>query len=490
MAAQQSKVGYKDLRGYLDVLESNGLLKHITAPVDLKYEVGGIAARALDKGGDSLVGLMFENINGYEGSRLVTNILAKTEQLALAVGTEPDDMEIYARVEEAKTHPVPPVVVPEGSCQEMVITGDDVDVYKFPTPWWHEGDAGQYIGTTAGVTTADPKTGYINQGLYRCMILDKNTISLQARGGHPVGEAPTKTGYGGQSHILMNEAEGKPTAVALALGMDPALTYAAGQFAQSDEIEHAEYALAGALKGEPIELVKCKMSDLLVPASSEIIIEGEVAPYERTSEGPHGEHQGFYTAVDDVFVLHVKAITCRKDAINYGLICRQQEDYPKFMYTAGMRTKLEDKGLGDLLADVWCPDSTGGGFGLVAIIAAKAKSPADVQRIKDVIDGLAEERYLVRKPRWTIVVDEGCDIRDWAEVMWRVSLGVMPDQHLSIGARTDAIWHEPLDVEYEATSSVFIDATFNTKKGFRPINALTPELKARVDGRWKELGLE
>ena len=74
--------------------------------------------------------------------------------------------------------------------------------------------------------------------------------------------------------------------------------------------------------------------------------------------------------------------------------------------------------------------------------------------------------------------------------MWRVSLGVMPDQHLSIGARTDAIWHEPLDVEYEATSSVFIDATFNTKKGFRPINALTPELKARVDGRWKELGLE
>ena len=164
MAAQQSKVGYKDLRDYLDLLESNGLLKHITAPVDLKYEVGGIAARGLDKGGDSLVGLMFENINGYEGSRLVTNILAKTEQLALAVGTEPDDMEIYAKVEEAKTHPIPPVVVPEGSCQEMVITGDDVDVYKFPTPWWHEGDAGPVHRHDSGRDDSGPEDGLHQPG--------------------------------------------------------------------------------------------------------------------------------------------------------------------------------------------------------------------------------------------------------------------------------------------------------------------------------------
>lgn len=488
--ASESRVGYKDMRDYLELLEGKGLLKHITAPVNLKYEVGGIAARSLDKGGDSLVGLLFENIDGYPGKRLVTNLLAKTEQLALAVGTEPDDMAIYNRIEEARLHPVAPVEVTEAACQEEVITGDDVDVYDIPVPWWHEGDAGQYIGTTAGVTTMDPETGYINQGLYRCMILDKNTISLQARGGHEIGESPTKTGYGGQSHILMNEANGKPTPVALAIGMDPALTYSAGAFVQSDEIKHAEYAFAGALKGEPIDIVKCKESDLLVPADAEMIIEGEIVPYERTSEGPHGEHQGFYTAVDNVFILHVKTITQRKDAINYGLICRQQEDYPKFMYSAGMRTRLEGKGIGDLLADVWCPDSTGGGFGIFAIISIKSDKAADVQRIKDAIDSLSEERYLVRKPRWTIVVDEDCDVRDWAEVMWRVSLGVMPDQHIAIGQRIDSIWHEPLEVEYDAASSVFIDATFWTKKGFRPINALSKDLKARVDGRWKELGLD
>lgn len=484
-------VDYKDMRDYLGVLEENGLLKHVTAPVDLDYEIGGIAARGLDKGGDSLVGLLFENINGYPGKRVVANILAKTEQLALAIGAEPDDMTLYERIGEARQSPIAPVQVSEAVCQEEVIAGEDVNLHDLPIPWWHEGDAGRYIGTTAGVTTMDPETGYINQGLYRCMVLDDKTFSLQARGGHEIGENPTKTGYGGQSHILMNEAQGKPTPVALAIGMDPALTYAAGAFVHSDEIEHAEYAFAGALKGEPIEIVKYLNSDLLVPAYSEMIIEGEILPYERINEGPHGEHQGFYTAVDNVFVVHVKSISHRKDAIHYGLICRQQEDYPKFMYSAGMRTRLEEMGIADLLEDVWCPDSTGGGFGVFAIIAAKARTPADVARIKEAITNLKEERYLVRRPRWTIVVDDDCDVRDWAEVMWRVALGVMPDAHLSISERNNAIWHEPLEVEFDAGSCVFVDATFKTKRGFdRPINALSRDLKARVDGRWRELGLD
>ncbi len=147
------RVDYRDLRGYLQLLESSGLLKRIKAEVDLKHELGAICVRGLKLRGP---GLLFENIKGYEGMQFVSNILSTTDQLATAFATEPDERKIYDLIQSGKENPVTPQVVEAGPCQEEVHLGEDVDLYEFPTPWWHELDGGQYIVTTAGIITQDP----------------------------------------------------------------------------------------------------------------------------------------------------------------------------------------------------------------------------------------------------------------------------------------------------------------------------------------------
>lgn len=490
------RVGYRDLREYLKLLESAGLLKYVKAEVDLRHEIGAICARSLDRKG---AGLFFENIKGYKGMPLVANVLSTTEQLAIAFGTEADDGKIYDTVQTGKAKPIPARVVEVAPCQEEIHLGDGVDLYEFPTPWWHELDGGQYIGTTAGVITADPDTGFINMGMYRVMIKDRRTLAANFKGPHPVGEPPTgpqsRVGYGGHTHILKNEALGKPTPIAIACGMDPVLTYVAGQAVPSDKLEHAEYAVAGGIRGEALALVKCKANDLLAPADAEIILEGEVVPNERAAEGPHGESQGFYGWNDQTFVIKISCITHRKNPISYGLVCRCREDYPKFMLSAALRDKLA--GI-ENIKEVYAPVIGGGGMGLMAIIAAKVSSPAEVERIIEAIQKIPYESYTSHKPRWSVIVDDDCDVRDWEDVMWRVVMGVMPDKDVRIGPRLDRITHEPLATLYDSkASSIIIDATFRSKPGkskelgeFPPVNKVSKELMSKVESRWKEYGLE
>lgn len=488
---ERARAEYSDLRGYLRLLEEAGLLKHVKAEVDLRHEIGAISVKSLKMKGP---GLLFENIKGYPGMRLAANILSTTGQLAIAFGTEADDLKLYEAIQAGKANPVPPCPVEGGLCQEDVHTGDEVNVYEFPTPWWHELDGGQYIGTTAGIITADPETGYLNMGMYRAMIKDKNTLALNMRGPHPVGEEPDKRGYGGHTHILKYEAKGKAAPIAIAIGMDPLLTYVAAQGVPSAEVEHAEYAVAGAWRGAPVELVKCKTNDLLVPAWAEIILEGEALLNERAAEGPHGESQGFYGWNEQAFVMKVKCISHRKDPINYGLICRPHEDYPKFMMSAGLRARLKEM---ELIKDIYAPEVGGGGQGLMAIVAARVGGPEDVEKVVEAINNVPRESYIARKPRWLIIVDEDCDVTDWEDVMWRVALAVMPDKDVKIGPRSDSISHEPLADIYDGKgSSIVVDATFRSKRGkvkgregFPPVNKVSKDLMAKVEARWKEYGL-
>ena len=219
--ATNSYVGYKDLREYLALLESKGLLKRITAEVDPVHELGAITARSLERKGPAL---LFENIKGYKGKPLVTNIISTTQQLAVAFNAEPEEEQIHERVVRGMVERIPSVVVTNGPCKEVILTGDDIDINIVPTPVWHEHDGGRYLGTTSGFVTRDPVTGDLNMGSYRVMILDKNTVTMA---GGIRGRGLT-TGAAGGDHILENEAEGKPTHVAITLGMDPLLVLASG----------------------------------------------------------------------------------------------------------------------------------------------------------------------------------------------------------------------------------------------------------------------
>jgi len=472
---------YGDFRDYLRLLEERGLLKRVKAEVDPKHEIGAICVKSLRMKGPAL---LFEKIKGYPGMKLATNVLSTLEQMAVAFGTEPDERKIYETIEARKKTPVEPRIVETAPCQEEIHTGDQVDLYKFPTPWWHEADGGRYIGTTAGVITRDPDNGGYNMGMYRVMIQDKDTVTLNVKGAHPIGKLPAKErdGVGGATHILKHEAKGKPAPVAIAIGMGPALTFVAAQSVNYPESLYAEYAFAGGIKGKPVELVACKSHDLLVPARAEIILEAEVIPGLRAREGLHGESQGFYGWNDAAFVAKVRCVTHRKDPIHYGLICGCREDYPKFVKYSGLQARLMTV---EGVKDVYEPDLSGGRCRIV-VVSARADSPADVERIVRAIEETPGEARGLFKPRWAIIVDDDCDVRDWEDVMWRMVMSVMPDKDMKIGPRDLPVRHEPMEEIYDMASSVIIDATMKSKGGFPQVNQVSRELMAKVDARWKE----
>jgi 4-hydroxy-3-polyprenylbenzoate decarboxylase len=482
-----ARVGYKDLRGYLALLEDQGLLRRVGAEVDLTFEIGAISALSLDDGGP---GILFENIKGHPGGKLVVNIMSTTEQAAIAFNTEDDDVEIVNVIHQGKANPIPPRVVDSAVCQEVVHTGSDIDVSSIPTPVWHEKDGGSYIGTTAGVITADPDTGYINSGMYRCMILDENHISVN-NGRYPVGAKPDpkSSRKGGAYDVLKWEQQGKNAPIAIAIGMDPMMTYVTAQGVPSDRVEHAEFAVAGSWLGEPLEVVKCVSNDLLVPAWSEIIIEGEILRDRRTEEGPWGENADIYASSKSALLMQVNCITHRKNPINYGLICRPLLDYPKFLMGPALKGYLMSRL--DIVKDAYVFPRTGNRP--LTVVSARVRKPEDVQRIVDAVANMPSESYLMVKPRWLVIVDEEAEIRDPGDLFWRFTLAVRPDKDLEV-----------LETEGGYVGGVpmlVIDATFRNKPEMEwgpgagetadpPVATTSAELRAKVRARWHELGLD
>ncbi|MDP2644241.1 MAG: UbiD family decarboxylase [Desulfobacterales bacterium] len=473
-ARERQKVQYGDLREYLELLQKAGLLKRITAPVDLKFEIGAICARALERKGP---GLLFENITGYEGKPLVSNIIYSVEQLAVAFNTVADIDEIYAIIVEGHRNRLSSITLETGPCKETVRYGGDIDLYEIPTPWWHELDGGQYIGTSSGIVTRDPDTGILNMGTYRCMIVDPKTLTSS-------GQI-----YG---HIKKYEVKGLPTPVAVVMGMDPLLTLASGSPVPPDAHGRMEYEAAGAWRGSPTELVKCETSDLLVPAHAEVIIEGEVLPGTRMPEGPHGEAGGFYGQRLDAYPIQVKCITHRRNPIAYGIICLLDEDYPRWLFRSGAfeaRIKKES-GLRSIRS-AYFPELGGRNWGGV-IIAADIKDPAEAGKI-------IAEAWKIVPDRWVIVVDDDCDIRNWNDVMWRVVTNVRhgrdlyPGKAVRNGEKTGPVrgGRNPMaDIDNDIPDPTGIDATFRFKfDNLPPVNKVGKELMAKVAARWKELGL-
>ena len=482
-----ARVQYKDLRGYLALLEQAGLLRHVNAEVDLKFEVGAISALSLDDEGP---GILFENIKDHPGKKLVVNILSTTEQAAIAFNTEDDDIEIVNVIHQGKASPIPPRVVDAAVCQEVVLTGDEIDVSDIPTPIWHEKDGGAYIGTTAGVITADPTTRSINCGMYRCMILDKNHISVN-NGRYPVGAKPDPKTVrkGGSYDVLKWEQLGQNAPIAIAIGMDPMTTYVAAQDLPAEGMQDAEYSVAGAWLGEPLELVKCKTNDLLVPAWAEIVIEGEILRDRRTEEGPWGENADIYAQSKSALVMQVNCITHRRDPINYGLICRPLLDYPKFLMGGALKSYLMSKL--DTVRDVYVfPRSGNRPF---TVISARVRQPEDVQRIVDAVATMPSESYLMVRPRWLVIVDEEAEIRDPGDLFWRLTLAVRPDKDLEV---------TEVEGGYQGgVQMLVIDATFRNKPEMEwgpgagatadpPVATTSPELRQKVRARWHELGLD
>lgn len=475
-------VGYRDLREYLQLLEAKGLLHRIEAEVDLVHEVGAIAARSLERKGPALV---FENIKGYAGKSLAANIISTTQQLAVAFNAEPEEELIHQRVVQGMTERIASVTLPTGPCKDVIIKGDAVDIDILPTPVWHEHDGGRFLGTTTGAVTRDPLTGFLNMGSYRVMIKSKNTLSMVAKARGRTSTA----GPAGGDHILANEQAGRPTPVAIVMGMDPLLTLVSGSPVAlgADGVEGSmEYEAAAGWRGLATELVCCETSDLLVPAHAEMVVEGVIAPHARTPEGPHGESTGFYGEYQSAFLIDITCITHRRNPIAYGLICQRVEDYPRQLLRSGsLQARVVQKTGLTNIKEAYFPEV--GRMGML-IVSAAIRDADDPRRIMNGIWNDTGEAW-----RWIIVVDEDCNVRDWDDVMWRVVSNVEPDWHVVKGKIHEVPKHITNDptVDFDPPScGMGIDATFRFKDAqFPPVNKVSGELTARVTARWKEYGL-
>ena len=469
-------MAYKDLREFITALEKKGLLARVKAEVDPEWEINGITKKLIDDRGPAV---LFENVKGHKVP-VLCNLIGTLERLALALEMPADGKMITEEWLSRVKKPIPPKVVKTGPCKENMLIGDKADLSAiFPPVIWHKGDGGPYIGTLGLQVTKDPETGVQNTGIYRQMVRTKNETGLYW---DPYQH--------GAQHLQKWQRmfPGKPMPVAVAIGTEPTYLLAA-----SSKFKHppAEDDYAGALRKEPLELVRCETCDLEVPATSEIILEGEVYPEELKPDGPFGEYTGYMGDAQMFNVFHLKAITHRNDVIFHG----EREGYPSedtFTWVKGLEYLAYEKykKLSGVV-DVYLPPES---CGFKLILSVRKLWPGYVNEIIHAVWGDMELGSFFKI---VVVVDEGIDVRNPAQVEWAIGNHVQPERDMLIAKRCPTTG---LDVSQPYSKRLWsskcgIDATLPTEEyeaeGTEPPRLCDdPEIKARVEAQWEKYGID
>lgn len=296
-------MAFKDNREFIAALDSSGDVVHVRQEVDWDLEAGAIVRRVSET---QQVAPLFEKIRDYpEGYRIFGAPLATKRRLSVAFGLPADTpyKQVRDEYEQRLEHPIKPVVVKTGPCKENLVLGSKVDLFQFPAPMVHEGDGGRYIGTWHGIVCKDLEQDWTNWGMYRLMVVNPRVLAGLCQ--------PYSHMWLIYSCYYLPRKMNMP--VAIAIGMDPACSIVSCSrvFGAQDEADYA-----GAIRQEPVELVKCETNDLLVPAHSEIVLEGELLTGQTVPEGPFGEYTGYRSEPREPrFVYRINAITFRNDPI-------------------------------------------------------------------------------------------------------------------------------------------------------------------------------
>ena len=481
-------MGYSDLQEFVKKLESKGELVRIRQPVSPHLEITEITDRVCKLHGPAL---LFENCPGYDMPVLM-NAFGSYRRMSMALEVPNLDalgQEILAFLEvEApdtlfkKLKIMPklkrlasafPRTVSRGRCQEVVWKGDDVDLTRLPVLHCWPGDGGPFI-TLPLVFTKDPETGIRNVGMYRMQVYDKATTGMHWH-----------THKGGAHHYRKAEAMGRPLEVAVAIGPDPAMTYAATA-PLPDDVD--EVVFAGFLREEPVELVRCLTVDIEVPAASQIVLEGHVEPGERRVEGPFGDHTGYYSLADDYPVFHVKCITMRRDAIYPATIVGRppQEDCYMAKATERLFLPMIKKTLPEVV-DMNLPME--GVFHNLAFVSIDKRYPGHARKVMHALWGLGQMMFC----KIICIFDRDVDVQDLSHVLWRLGNNVDPRRDVVFAdGPVDALDHAAPLPHYG--SKMGIDCTRKwPEEGFQrqwpEVIEMAPEVKAKVDEIWPGLGL-
>ena len=482
-------MAYSDLREFIAALEKRGELKRIPFEVDPVLEITEFADRAVKGGGPAL---LFEKPKGSRVPVFINGFAsARKMEIALEVSSVE---EIARRISEYLEMRMPegligklkmlpklaemgsffPKTVSGGPCKE-VIRRDSFSLAEYPILKCWPQDGGRFI-TLPLVFTANPDTGKRNCGMYRLQVFDERTTGMH-----------WQTHKQGAEHYRRRLQAGgsKRMDVAVAIGSDPATMYAAILPLPPDL---DEMMIAGFLRGKPVEMVKCETSDLEVPANAEIVLEGYVELGELRTEGPFGDHTGFYSLDDQYPVFHVTCITQRKDPIYATTIVGPppMEDY--FMgkaieriFLPLMRLQLPE------VRDISMPPE--GVFHNLILVSIRKSYPLHARKVMHAIWGLGQAMF----SKCIVVVDEDVDVQNASQVVWRALNNIDPQRDIEfVMGPVDSLDHSSRLPDFG--SKMGIDATRKWPgEGFtRPwpdVIAMSAEVKRRVDDLWKRAGL-
>ncbi|BAU23482.1 hypothetical protein THC_1103 [Caldimicrobium thiodismutans] len=479
----------ESLQEFLKILEKEGELYRVKEEVSPELEITEITDRTVKACGPAL---LFERVKGHK-IPVVTNLFGSYKRLCLALGVNSLEelsekllnfieigeaegllgkLKLLPKLFQAKN--VFPRKVDHAPCQEVVLKGDEVDLFKLPILKCWPKDAGPFI-TLPCVITKDPETGVRNVGMYRIQVFDKNKTGMHWQI-HKVGA----------KHYRKAEAKGKKLPVAVALGPEPAVIYAATAPLPED-ID--EFMLAGFLKGSPVSLVPCLTVPLEVPAESQIVLEGYVEPFERRLEGPFGDHTGFYTPPEPYPVFHITCITMRKDAIYPATIVGKppQEDCYLGKATERLFLPLIKKVLPEVV-DINLPWE--GVFHNLVFVSIDKRYPGHAFKVASAIWGLGQLMF----SKIVVVFDKEVNVQNLREALFYLCANVDPERDIMIiKGPVDVLDHASPEVGFG--SKMCIDATRKWKEeGYRrewPEEAImSEEVKKRVDLIWKNIKIK
>jgi len=422
-------IPYHDLREWIEEADKLDEITRVDG-FDTEEEIG--MASDLIMHPENANSLLFDKIKGYdEGYRILVNFFGgKRQNMTLGFPTDFSKLELseaYFDHQIKDMNPIPPEIVKDGPVLENVFKGDDVDLLKFPTPLWHPEDGGRFIGTGCYTVTVDPDDGWMNAGTYRIMIHDKNSTGCYI--------CPGKHG---RMHRDKYEAMGQPMPAVTVLGGDPMMFLNA---CTEMPPGMSEYDIVGAMRGEPLKVIKGDITGIPFPADAEIVLEGYVRFDNKREEGPFGEWTGYFASgVRDEPVFEVQAIYHRNNPIILGCPPQRPPDemcrYRAVTRSAMLRDNITKAGVPDVTA-AWMHEI--GNSRLFNAIAIKQRYPGHSKQA-----GLAAASCHVGAfcGRYTIVVDEDVDVSDLEELMWAVATRSDPASSIDI---IDNAWSTPLD---------------------------------------------
>lgn len=473
-----------DLRIWLDKIRDQGELIDVNG-ADWNLELGAISELNVKK--ENCPALLFDQIPGYsEGFRVLTCSTSSPARLASILHLDVDNTHgglvkgLRGRPKEWEKNAADydPIYKESGPIFENIQRDEEVDLYTFPSPLWHEKDGGRYIGTGCSVVTKDYDSDWINVGTYRVMIHDKNHVGLDM--------VPGKHG-----HIQYEKymKAGKSFPISIVIGADPIHYLISGI---EVPFGMCEYNYIGSIVEEPVSVVKGELTDLPVPSSSEIVLEGWIHPGETKIEGPFGEFHGYYPAeASPAPVVEIKRIYYRNNPIIVGSPpAKPPNDYSyskAVMRSALLFDAVEAAGIPDVKG-VWAHEI--GGARMFTVISIKQRYAGHSRQAGHVLSQCGVGSYL---GRYSVVVDEDIDPANLSEVMWAVSTRTDPEIDIDIIKRAMGSKNDPMAITYRYkapfSSRAIIDACrpYDYINEFPEVAEASKELQEKTLKKWKHI---